>query len=124
MRFRGTSTSTGASTGQPHGGWTMSADTPERTSPSRQRRAAVARLAARPRGGLITEVYELFPYAIMVVDTSGRLITANRRAREILERGDPGDGITATCCGLFGCRLRGGPLERCCITQLALQTAK
>jgi DNA-binding SARP family transcriptional activator len=102
----------------------MSADIPERASWRQTRRATAARVAAPARGGLITEIYELFPYGIIVVDTSGRLITANRRGREILEGGDPDNGLTATCCGLFGCRRQGGPLERCCITQLALQTAK
>jgi DNA-binding SARP family transcriptional activator len=59
----------------------------------------------------------------MVVDSSGRLITANRRGRELLERAGPEGSMTSTCCALFGCRTR-GPLERCCITRLALQAAK
>lgn len=84
-------------------------------------RASGTRLADRSRRGLVTKVYELFPYAIMVVDGRGHLTAANRRGREILERGNLGE---ATCCELFGCRQPGGPLERCCITELALQTAK
>jgi DNA-binding SARP family transcriptional activator len=101
----------------------MSVDGTERTSFGRQRNAAAAaRHASRPGRGLVTEVYELFPYAIMVVDSSGHMITANRRARDILERGDVDDGKAYTCCDLFGCRRPGGPLERCCITELALGT--
>jgi DNA-binding SARP family transcriptional activator len=71
---------------------------------------------------LVAEVYEVFPYAIMVVDCNGRLITANRRGRELLERGGA-EASASTCCGLLGCRSR-GPLEDCCITRLALQAAK
>jgi DNA-binding SARP family transcriptional activator len=102
----------------------MSVEGTDRTSFGQQRRAAAARRAGRPGRGLVIEVYELFPYAIVVVDSTGRLITANRHGREILERGEADDGMTETCCGLFGCRRPGGPLERCCITELALQTAK
>jgi DNA-binding SARP family transcriptional activator len=76
-----------------------------------------------PGRGLIAEVYELFPYGIMVVDTSGRMITANRLARRILDRGDADGGLAGTCCSLFGCRRPGGPLARSCITEVALQTA-
>ena len=101
----------------------MSADPPDRTRNGLKRRAGTARAAPQPGRGLTAEVYECFPYAVMVVDRSGRLITANRRAREILERVGLEDGTTPTCCALFGCRGH-GPLERLCITQLALQTAK
>jgi DNA-binding SARP family transcriptional activator len=87
-----------------------------------QRSAPAAARRPTPSGrGLITEVYELFPYAIMVVDTSGHMITANRLARQILDRGDSQGGLPETCCGLFGCRRPGGPLARCCITEMALQ---
>ena len=88
------------------------------------RNVAGAGRPARPGRGLITEVYELFPYAIMVVDTAGRMITANRRARQILDRGETDEGLADTCCSLFGCRRPGGPLARSCITEVALQTAK
>jgi len=98
-----------------------SQDTPAQ---SQARNVGGTRRAARPGRGLITEVYELFPYAIMVVDTGGRMITANRRAREILDRGETDEGLADTCCSLFGCHRLGGPLARSCITEVALQTAK
>lgn len=87
---------------------------------------ATAHVSRRPgsTAGLVAEVYEEFPYGIMLVDPAGRLITANRRARQILERGGPGGGLSETCCAVFGCRRPGGPLARCCITEVALQTAK
>jgi DNA-binding SARP family transcriptional activator len=75
-----------------------------------------------PGGDLIAEVYEHFPHAIMVVDAARQIVTANRRARLMLNReGEEGFG---TCCGLFGCRRPGGPLERGCITELTLQAAE
>jgi DNA-binding SARP family transcriptional activator len=86
--------------------------------------AASLRPAAAGGGGLITEVYERFPYGIIVVDTGGRMITANRRARRMLARRNPAEGVAETCCSLFGCRRPGGPLARCCITEVALQTAR
>jgi DNA-binding SARP family transcriptional activator len=60
----------------------------------------------------------------MVVDTGGRMITANGRARRILARRPLDEGTTETCCSLFGCHRPGGPLARCCITEVALQTAR
>jgi DNA-binding SARP family transcriptional activator len=96
----------------------------ELTSAGHKQRASAVRVAPRFGRGLIADVYERFPYAIMVVDSRRRLITANCRGREILERRRLASGMTGTCCGLFGCHVRGGPLERCCITELALQTAR
>jgi DNA-binding SARP family transcriptional activator len=69
-------------------------------------------------------VYERFPYAIMVVDRQGRMITANRRGREILDSSESEEGVAHTCCSLFGCRTPGSPLERSCITELAWRNAK
>jgi DNA-binding SARP family transcriptional activator len=99
----------------------MGIDGAEQTSFAQHRRVADVRRAAWAGRGLVTEIYELFPYGIMVVDSAGRLITANGRGREILERADSGGRKAQTCCSLFGCRSEGGPLERCCITELALQ---
>jgi DNA-binding SARP family transcriptional activator len=89
-----------------------------------RRPAAAPDLAAPGGGGLIAEVYERFPYGVIVVDTGGRMITANARARRILARRYPDEGTTATCCSLFGCRRPDSPLARCCITEVALQTAR
>jgi DNA-binding SARP family transcriptional activator len=102
----------------------MTLDQTELTRAGEKRRASATPVATRFGRGLIAEVYERFPYAVMVVDSRGRLITANRRGRAILERRDPDNGMTGSCCGLFGCHVRGGPLECCCITELALQTAR
>lgn len=105
----------------------MKADGPQKTSPRRRSaKQAAPKSPACPARGLITEVYELFPYAIMVTDASGRMITANRRGREIVDRAGVklGGPAAPTCCSVLGCRKPGGPLERCCITELALSTAK
>jgi DNA-binding SARP family transcriptional activator len=77
----------------------------------------------RPGRRFLAEVYEHFPHAVMVVAASRQIISANRRARLILDRGDPG-GEVETCCRLLGCRRPGGPLARFCITELALQTGE
>ena len=58
--------------------------TTERGIGPNRRPAAASDLAAPGGGGLIAEVYERFPYGIIVVDTGGRMITANGRARRIL----------------------------------------
>jgi DNA-binding SARP family transcriptional activator len=87
--------------------------------------SAVPAQHAPPAGpGLSTTVYELFPYGVMVVDMTGRIIAANRRAREILSSSARGADPALTCCGLLGCRRVGGPLEHCCITQVALQAGE
>ena len=101
----------------------MSTDRGDRTRCGTKRRATTVRAERPPGRALIADVYEQFPYAIMVVDDGGCLMTANRRGREILERGRVEEAGGAACCTLFGCRSR-GPLERSCITELALQAAK
>src|SRR5690242_233603 len=101
----------------------MSTDRRDRTRCGTERKATTARAEHPPGRGLIADVYEQFPYAIMVVDDGGSLITANRRGREILERAGVEEAGGSACCSLFGCRSR-GPLERSCLTELAVQVAK
>src|SRR5256885_10526601 len=54
-----------------------------------RRPAAAPDLAAPGGGGLIAEVYERFPYGIIVVDTGGPEITPQPPARRPLPPGDP-----------------------------------
>jgi DNA-binding SARP family transcriptional activator len=103
----------------------MKVDVSEQTPLHRQLKSGSPARHASPLGrGLIAEVYELFPYAVLVVDRGGRMITANRRAREIMDRSGSEDDMAETCCGLFGCRRPGTPLEHSCITELAVHTAQ
>jgi len=57
------------------------------------------------------------PDGIMVVNTSGEALVANRAMNAIADRPDVRG---ATCCELFGCRRPGGELERICLTQRCL----
>jgi DNA-binding SARP family transcriptional activator len=73
--------------------------------------------------GLLTDVFDLFPYAVMVCDRRGRVVAANLRLREIVARGGEADGVAASCCSLLGCG-GPGPLEGSCLTALALDGGK
>jgi DNA-binding SARP family transcriptional activator len=70
---------------------------------------------------LFREVFEGFPYGILVLDPEGSVVAHNEAARRLL--GDLQDeaGPPATCCTLLGCRRPGGPLSNTCITALARQ---
>jgi DNA-binding SARP family transcriptional activator len=56
----------------------------------------------------------------MVCERDGRIVAANRRAREIVRPG-PGAG---TCCGILGCRSPGGPLDGGCLSRAALDAGE
>jgi DNA-binding SARP family transcriptional activator len=79
-------------------------------SPRQGRRAGKA---------LLADVFDLFPYAVMVCDRAGRVVATNRQLREIVARGGEADGVAASCCSLLGCG-RPGPLQGSCLTTLAL----
>jgi DNA-binding SARP family transcriptional activator len=75
--------------------------------------ASTTRLAPDDIAG---QVFDLFPYGIIVVDGDGLVLAANDAARALL--GDPQIGEEPrTCCELLGCRAR--PLEEACLTELA-----
>jgi DNA-binding SARP family transcriptional activator len=70
-----------------------------------------------PDTRLAAEVFERFPYGIVVTDPAGSVVGANRAARALL-----GPALTAgpvRCCDLVGCRRPGGPLADACLTELA-----
>ena len=70
---------------------------------------------------LSSDVFDLFPFGIMVADADGRTVAVNGELSRLV--GVPADE-PATCCELFGCRRPGGPLAGACLTQLALATGK
>jgi DNA-binding SARP family transcriptional activator len=75
---------------------------------------------AETKEGLLSDVFELFPYGIAVSGRSGSIIAWNRALQEIL--GVDGGGIAgASCCELFGCWRPGGPLESACLTEAAIR---
>ncbi|MEA2429039.1 MAG: hypothetical protein QOF37_2667 [Thermoleophilaceae bacterium] len=64
------------------------------------------------------EVFDLFPFGIVVVDRSGAVLAANDAARDLLA--DPGLGREPrTCCEVLGCRIE-PPMDDACLTELAL----
>ena len=62
------------------------------------------------------EVFDRFPYGIMVVDADGLVVAANEAARELLGESDFEES-PRRCCDLLGCR--SGPVEDACLTELA-----
>ena len=63
------------------------------------------------------EVFDRFPYGIVVVDAGGAVVATNEAACDVLGETDL-DVAERTCCELFGCGER--PLEGACLTRLAL----
>ena len=67
------------------------------------------------------EVFDLFPYGIIVAAGDGAVLAANDAARALL--GDPGLGSEPrTCCDLLGCGSH--PLENVCLSELAATTGE
>src|SRR4051812_18956553 len=63
------------------------------------------------------ELFELFPYGVVLVNEDGSVLAGNRAARHLL--GPAVDAEGARCCDLFRCRIEGTPLEQGCLTELA-----
>jgi DNA-binding SARP family transcriptional activator len=65
------------------------------------------------------EVFEQFPYCMVVIDDSGRIVLHNARAARLIEAaGLRGEDLT--CCALLGCRQPGTVLSEACISRLAI----
>jgi len=67
-----------------------------------------------------TEVFEAFPYGILVADRSGCIVAANRAATDMVGPIVDGDGRRLTSCELLGCGTA-GPLAHVCLTEAALE---
>lgn len=74
--------------------------------------------ASTPSSSLAREVFEQFPYCLIVVDSQGRVVSHNDRARHLIDamslRGDD-----LTCCALLGCKTPETVLSEMCIARLA-----
>ena len=69
------------------------------------------------------DVFDLFPFGIMVVDRGGQAVAVNDALRELVSLpGDP-DGAPVTCCDVFGCK-RDGLLVDACLTELAISAGE
>jgi DNA-binding SARP family transcriptional activator len=66
------------------------------------------------------EVFEAFPYGILVVDPSGAVVAANRAATDIVGPLDDGHGRRRDSCELLGCGAP-GPLAHVCLTRAAIE---
>ncbi|MGA2319438.1 MAG: BTAD domain-containing putative transcriptional regulator [Solirubrobacteraceae bacterium] len=65
------------------------------------------------------EAFREFPYALLVLDQSGLLLSRNEQAARLIEAmGLPEKGLT--CCALLGCRRPDTVLASACVTELAL----
>ena len=68
------------------------------------------------RKGLTDEVFDRYPYGILVVEGPGRIIAANAAARHLLGGGARlDDGTDRVACDLLGCERPGTPLEGACL---------
>jgi DNA-binding SARP family transcriptional activator len=75
--------------------------------------------SARRRVSLESEVFDAFPYGLLVLDRSGRVICRNREATQLIGK----LGLAKaqlTCCTLLGCHKPDTVLEAACVTDLAL----
>src|SRR4051794_5669859 len=82
------------------------------------RRTASRHTPPAHAGGALTEqLFEAFPYAIVIVDRDGQIVSVNPAAEEIL-----GEHPSRSC-DVLGCR-REGPLEGFCLTEMALEKGR
>ena len=75
--------------------------------------------STKRRPQLLNDVFEHFPFGIIVVDPAHGVMASNRAARELVSVAANGDRPT-TCCDLFGCGHPGTPLSGVCLTEIAL----
>lgn len=71
--------------------------------------------------GLVSEeVFDHFPFGLLVVDRGGHVMAANRVVEDMVGALPDGFDRAPTCCELLGCRKPGTPLKHHCLTELAL----
>jgi DNA-binding SARP family transcriptional activator len=78
----------------------------------------------RRRPQLLTDVFEHFPFGIIVVDPSHGVMASNRAARELVTIPAENGHGPATCCQIFGCGSEGSPLRGACLTEIALASGE
>jgi DNA-binding SARP family transcriptional activator len=75
--------------------------------------------STRARASLESEVFDAFPYGLLVLDRHGRVVCRNGQATRLIQTLGIAD-TDLTCCALLGCRLPDTVLEEVCLTELAL----
>jgi DNA-binding SARP family transcriptional activator len=73
-----------------------------------------------PGAEFARDVFDGFPYALLVVGQDRRVLHTNRPALQLLGDLADGDGEPLRCCDLLGCRSP-GPVASACLTQLAFE---
>ncbi len=74
---------------------------------------------ARRHASLESEVFNAFPYGLLVLDRDGSVVCRNQEAARLIKAmGLSATGLT--CCALLGCRRPETVLEAGCLTELAL----
>ncbi|MGO9763585.1 MAG: AfsR/SARP family transcriptional regulator [Solirubrobacteraceae bacterium] len=75
--------------------------------------------STRRHASLELEAFSAFPYGLLVLDRSGRVVCRNQEATRLIQAtGLPEAGLT--CCALLGCRTPDTVLASACLTDLAL----
>jgi DNA-binding SARP family transcriptional activator len=76
---------------------------------------------SRPPAGSSLErlAFDGFPYALLVLDRAGRVLTRNALAVRLIEAAGLNEGELG-CCRLLGCRRPGSVLADACVTELVL----
>jgi DNA-binding SARP family transcriptional activator len=89
-----------------------------------QRERDVGQVAgSNERSQLLSDVFDLLPHGLMVVNHVGRVMYWNRALEDLPGFEELGD-MQLSCCDLLGCRREGGPLEDGCLTQLVIETGE
>jgi DNA-binding SARP family transcriptional activator len=71
--------------------------------------------------GLVSEeVFDHFPFGLLVVDRGGHVMAANRVVEDMVGPLPDGFDEAPRCCELLGCNQPGTPLALHCLTELAL----
>ena len=65
------------------------------------------------------DVFERFPYGLLLTTTDGAVIAANDAARDLLGGVIDEAPSPVRCCDLLGCRKPGTPLANACVSELA-----
>jgi len=75
---------------------------------------------ARSHASIEREIFERFPYGLLVLDGDGRVVRSNEQAARLISAAGLGEDADLTCCSLLGCRTPNTVLDAACVTDLAL----
>ena len=67
------------------------------------------------------EAFKAFPYGLLVLDGSGRVLCRNHEASRLVEAIGLGHEAELTCCNLLGCRRLDSVLSDTCLSELAIK---